>query len=722
MPSPRTRRLMLDEETLQRQLQGWPLIQITGKAGIPPEIYRFTYNLHGLYVSGSGEILERDTHVLEVNLTLGYPRRAPQCRMLTPVFHPNFDDSMVCIGDFWAASEGLDQLIIRIGRMIAYQEYNTKSPLNGLAAKWAAQNSHLLPIDPRPIAPPLNNGETVPGPPGGELAPSPQPPVKMPAPVEAVEEQWPARIVIASEPPAIPIPDVPKPVETPIVETPTEAAPLSPSSESRDRMRVISISVLVVALGALIVWFSVYRQRHFGTGRHPDAADTLHPRPQASSPVAARSTANFAELLRQSYAQLPNSSNSDARRAEENGRLAIQSKDYRSAITAFKSAVSTDSSFSRAWIELAWVYSATGDRNSALDAFQKAVDADPKQILPFKILALEYAYLGNRDSAIATWQKLQSVAPGDPDIAPNLAGLYMAQKRYSDATPLYEAAAEANPSDAYAQMRLGMVRLRSHNTQQGMEAMHKALQIDSGAEILNDVAYEMAEADTNLPDALAYSQRSVKDAEDRSQQVDLENIQNADLRLTVAIGEYWDTLGWIYFKMGNLTQAESYLTSAWQLSQSGVIGDHLGQVYEKERKLPAALHMYTLALGANPRLEETAERIRKLANDPAPEPQLGAGAELSQMRTVKLPTIINESASADFNVLLVAGGKAEKVNFFRGSELLRNAADKLAQTRFEEPFPANSTARLLRRGILSCSSYTGCSFVFYPVSVAASAN
>src|SRR6266516_1528553 len=155
MPSPRIRRLILDEETLQGLLQNWPLIQITGKAGIPPEIYRFTYNLRGLYVSGSGEILERDSHVLEVNLTLGYPRRAPPCRMLTPVFHPNFDDSVVCIGDFWAASEGLDQLIIRIGRMISYQEYNTKSPLNGLAAKWAQQHARFFPVDPRDIAPPL---------------------------------------------------------------------------------------------------------------------------------------------------------------------------------------------------------------------------------------------------------------------------------------------------------------------------------------------------------------------------------------------------------------------------------------------------------------------------------------------------------------------------------------------------------------------------------------
>ena len=190
---------MLDEETLHTLLQGWSLIQITGKAGIPPEIYRFTYNLRGLYVSGSGEILERDTHLLEVNLTLGYPRRAPQCRMLTPVFHPNFDDSMVCIGDFWAASEGLDDLIIRIGRMITYQEYNTKSPLNGLAAKWAAQNSHMLPIDPRPVAPPFRTAEH----------PAPQPEAipaaeqiasatRQPTDLQSADP-WSEKIVIASE-------------------------------------------------------------------------------------------------------------------------------------------------------------------------------------------------------------------------------------------------------------------------------------------------------------------------------------------------------------------------------------------------------------------------------------------------------------------------------------------------------------------------------------------
>jgi ubiquitin-protein ligase len=171
---------------------------------MPPEIYRFTYNLRGLYVAPSGEILERQVHVLEVNLSLGYPRRAPQCRMLTPVFHPNFDDAMVCIGDFWAASEGLDDLIIRIGRMITYQEFNTKSPLNGLAAKWAAQNPSLLPIDSRNVSPPAaqtadpGSAAQTAVPPSPSLADASQPVIPRP------EEMNSPQVGAPEEPPAPP--------------------------------------------------------------------------------------------------------------------------------------------------------------------------------------------------------------------------------------------------------------------------------------------------------------------------------------------------------------------------------------------------------------------------------------------------------------------------------------------------------------------------------------
>jgi ubiquitin-protein ligase len=154
MSNPRIRRLSLDYERLIARFSQWAPIEVSATAGEPPEQYRVVYNIGGLYSTPSGQIIERKQHVVEINLSLGYPRRAPQCKMITPIFHPNFDDVSVCIGDFWAASEGLDDLIVRIGRMIAYQEYNVRSPLNGLAAKWAAQHTHLLPVDSAELAPP----------------------------------------------------------------------------------------------------------------------------------------------------------------------------------------------------------------------------------------------------------------------------------------------------------------------------------------------------------------------------------------------------------------------------------------------------------------------------------------------------------------------------------------------------------------------------------------
>ena len=126
------------------------------------------------------------------------------------------------------------------------------------------------------------------------------------------------------------------------------------------------------------------------------------------------------ELARHSLIQLPGSSNSEALQSEQDAWKSIQTKDYPSAITALKRAVSLDSTFSRAWIELGLTYySGTREMNLSLNAFQKAVEADPKQVVPYKILAFMYIGIGKRDDAMATWKKLQSIAPDDPDLKAN---------------------------------------------------------------------------------------------------------------------------------------------------------------------------------------------------------------------------------------------------------------------------------------------------------------
>ena len=138
-------RLRADQVMVATAFANHPYIRIVEALGDPPERYRIEYRVRGL-VMQNDMLAEKDSHLVEIFLTLGYPRQAPQCRMLTPIFHPNIAPHAVCIGDHWSAGESLSALLVRIGEMLTFQSYNTKSPLNGAAARWAEQNLHRLPL------------------------------------------------------------------------------------------------------------------------------------------------------------------------------------------------------------------------------------------------------------------------------------------------------------------------------------------------------------------------------------------------------------------------------------------------------------------------------------------------------------------------------------------------------------------------------------------------
>jgi ubiquitin-protein ligase/DNA-directed RNA polymerase subunit RPC12/RpoP len=150
----RTRRLITDQEQL-RVFESSPLIKVTAVDGNPAEIYRVEYHVNSLERGKNDQPVARSHHVVEIRLTSDYPRLAPACKMLTPIFHPNIDPdgTSICIGDHWTAGERLADLIIRIGEMIAYQAYNIRSPLDGEAAMWADLNQSKLPTDPRDLHP-----------------------------------------------------------------------------------------------------------------------------------------------------------------------------------------------------------------------------------------------------------------------------------------------------------------------------------------------------------------------------------------------------------------------------------------------------------------------------------------------------------------------------------------------------------------------------------------
>jgi ubiquitin-protein ligase len=149
--NPRLRRLAADAAQMTEAFAEHPSIRVLAAEGNPPEKYVVEFHVVGLVPSGEGGFTHGRCHRAEIFLTLDYPRRAPLCRMTTPLFHPNVDPQKICIGDHWTAGQTLPQLVVRIAEMIAYQSYNTQSPLNAQAAAWAEEHLDELPLEKRDL-------------------------------------------------------------------------------------------------------------------------------------------------------------------------------------------------------------------------------------------------------------------------------------------------------------------------------------------------------------------------------------------------------------------------------------------------------------------------------------------------------------------------------------------------------------------------------------------
>ena len=412
---------------------------------------------------------------------------------------------------------------------------------------------------------------------------------------------------------------------------------------------------------------------------------------------------------------LPDSDNADAMRAESQVQARMQLHDMPGTISALKRAVAADPRFTRAWALLGQFYLASGKPEEGVDAFRKAVNSDPKSPIPLKMLAFSLNGAHRTDEAIKTWQELLELTPEDHDAAATLGNLLISQKRFKEAIPLLEASAKKSPDNPALQMSLGNAYLLTGDPEKGMSALNAALKLSPGPGSKNDAGYALAEANVRLPEALQYAKDAVQEEETASRDVHLNKLDVFALEHTRHLSAYWDTLGWVYFRMAKFPEAESYLFAAWQLSQDSTVADHLGQTYEQEHRPDDAVHMYRLALSINSHLPDTQGRLNHLV--PAktkPANSLAGGAELSQMRSTKLARLVPGTASAEFFFLFAPGPKVQDVMFISGSEELRTKSNTLAVTAFKIPFPNGSDGRILRRAILGCYPSTGCSLVMLP--------
>ncbi len=417
------------------------------------------------------------------------------------------------------------------------------------------------------------------------------------------------------------------------------------------------------------------------------------------------------------------------------GVKALQSKDYRDAIDLLKRAVEADvslanlgmpnSSVKDGWYDLGLAYAGANRHADAIGAFRKQIELDPNHKHANGDLAMELQQTGKTDEAIAAYRKQLETAPYEKATHKNL-GLLLAQLgRDADARTELETAAAIPPDDPETKLALAQVYARLGEKSQAQELM-KGLTGSAGADSGQDMFAAALKNDIDPTQAENDAQQVLYDIGGQFDSGELDRLGPSAFSSMRLVALAWSRIGWAKFQRGENLAAMQFLTSAWLLSQSGTVGNRLGQVLEKQGQREKARHMYALAAAAGGSIDEVQDsraRLAKLTGDLGPaeksaaERELAqAPAELAQARSVKLGPIVISSkpVSARFNLVFDSSPRPERAEFVDGDESLRAAGEQLREKDFPVRFPDVSSVKIVRRGLLSCGG-SGCSIELLPI-------
>jgi tetratricopeptide (TPR) repeat protein len=402
----------------------------------------------------------------------------------------------------------------------------------------------------------------------------------------------------------------------------------------------------------------------------------------------------------------------------ESGRVAIASSNFPLAIQLLKRATEVEPKHKYAWYALAVAYMGLRQNEDAIAALNKQIEINPYDESAYNALGRAYWQERKYDDAVTAFNKQIEINPLDKFAHAGLGAMYSEWHKYAEAVPELEKAASLTPDNPELQVSLGDAYLNLGQDDKALATFDHAVELSATPLVWNNIAYQLSLKKSHLDRAQQYAESAISATAAALRNVSLDRLTPQELPLIPSLIAYWDTLGWVYFSEGNLDKAEKYVAAAWGLGHHGEVGDHLGQIYDKEGKKDLALRTYALSLSGLRPIPETRDRLASLTGGSAKVDATVAKykEDLQQLRTIDLGKVAKETGSAEFFVLLSRGkGSAatvEGVKFTSGDEKLKVFTDALRTAEYRLTFPDDTPVKILRRGILSCSTATGtCMFV-----------
>jgi tetratricopeptide (TPR) repeat protein len=401
----------------------------------------------------------------------------------------------------------------------------------------------------------------------------------------------------------------------------------------------------------------------------------------------------------------------------DSGRAAAASGNFPAAIALLKRATEVEPKNKFAWNNLGMVYLQIRENDAAIAALQKQIELNPYDEFAYNNLGRAYWQERKYDEAVNAFHKQLEINPLDKFAHANLGAMYAEWHKYDQAVPELEKAASLTPDSPELQVSLGDGYLNLGQDDKALAAFDRGVELSATPLVWNNIAYQLSLKKSHLDRAQQYAESAVSATAAALRNVSLDRLTQQDLPLVPSLIAYWDTLGWVHFAEGDLDGAEKYVSAAWGLGHHGEVGDHLAQIYEKRGDKERALRTYALSMNGLRPEPETRGRLATLSGSDAKADAAIAKYkdDLQRLSTVDLGKVAKETGNADFFVLISGGGgsvaKVEGVKFVSGDEKLRMFSEALRTADYHVKFPDDTPVKVLRRGVLSCSTTTGnCSF------------
>ena len=387
----------------------------------------------------------------------------------------------------------------------------------------------------------------------------------------------------------------------------------------------------------------------------------------------------------------------------ESGVQALNNRNFDLAIQLFERVQNIDPNHKGLLNSLGRAYLGADQDQKAIEVFQKQIASNPYDESAYNDLGIAYQREQKYEEAIAQFKKQIEINPLDANAHANLGLLFVTLKRFQEAVPELEKAVSIQPKNPILLTSLGQAYLAEGQSQRGMESFEKAISMAPSALVWNNVAYALAEQNTQLTRAEAYSDAAISAAETQLRDVLLASLRLQDLATTQMLFNVWDTKGWVLFKQGDPSKAETYILPAWQATESGAVAEHLAEIAEMRGSRDEAIRYYAMSLATDTPSVTARSKLNSfgISGDALESAIVRARKEIVSGRTVKLDAI--QKGTADF-FLLVAPGKIEDVKFVKGEESLRAFTDLLKNVPVAMKFPPASQVHVVRRVRLNCGT------------------